>query len=358
MLKELRLNNFRLFDQLVVQDMSRVTLVAGRNNSGKTAMLEAAFLLTGRNNVDIVRRLMVFRGIEGLQSAEVLSVERLLWSYLFPRTMNEPVASLQGIFDDGPRQVTLEVEHRAEGKRPLTDASSEETYANLDRSLKMAYRSSNGHTYGASMWFEGGELRTDQRSLPHEPLMRAIYFSTRRTLFSNEDAERFSRLAIEKRGLANFLRALKLMEPHLVSVDLLHSGGKPMLWGDVGLGEMLPLAYMGDGIVRLAALLLAIEDANGGVVLVDEIDTGFHHSVLPEVWQVIDEASKSSGTQVIATTHSLECIKAANKWFSGRVVEDMGFRLVRVERTDAKVRAVTFKPAELEAALTNDLEVR
>ena len=85
-----------------------------------------------------------------------------------------------------------------------------------------------------------------------------------------------------------------------------------MIWGDIGLRELVPLAVMGDGMSRLARLVLAIADAPGGLVLVDEIETGLHHTVLSDVWRVVDEAARQFETQVVATTHSYECIRAAH----------------------------------------------
>ena len=45
MFTRLQVRNFRAFDDLNVERMSRINLVTGRNNSGKTTLLEAIFLL-------------------------------------------------------------------------------------------------------------------------------------------------------------------------------------------------------------------------------------------------------------------------------------------------------------------------
>jgi len=60
--------------------------------------------------------------------------------------------------------------------------------------------------------------------------------------------------------------------------------------------------------------------------------------------------------QVFATTHSLECIMAAHRAFSGGNTYD--FRLHRLEDVDGKIRAVTYDRESLEAAIDMGLEVR
>ena len=88
-----------------------------------------------------------------------------------------------------------------------------------------------------------------------------------------------------------------------------------MLRGDIGIGRMIPFALLGGGLGRLAGILLSIADAPGGVVLIDEVENGFHRSVLSRVWSAIGEAAGRYETQVFATTHSFECIEAAHEAF-------------------------------------------
>ena len=86
-----------------------------------------------------------------------------------------------------------------------------------------------------------------------------------------------------------------------------------MIWGDIGLSELVPLPAMGEGITQIARLVLAIASAPDGVVLVDKVENGIHHSVLPDVWRAIDEVAKQFRTQIFATTHSFECIEVAHQ---------------------------------------------
>ena len=45
MLKSLRIRNYRVFKDLKVDGLQRINLIAGKNSSGKTSLLEAVFLL-------------------------------------------------------------------------------------------------------------------------------------------------------------------------------------------------------------------------------------------------------------------------------------------------------------------------
>ena len=127
----------------------------------------------------------------------------------------------------------------------------------------------------------------------------------------HEDAVRLGKLRRQKRGDL-LLNALRIVEPKLRSVEDNSASGWPMIWGDVGLSELVPLPVMGEGMTRIARIVLAVSATPNGVVLIDEIENGLHHSALTDVWQVVEKAASQFGTQVFATTHSLECVQAAH----------------------------------------------
>jgi AAA15 family ATPase/GTPase len=106
----------------------------------------------------------------------------------------------------------------------------------------------------------------------------------------------------------------------------------------------------------LFAILLAIANARGGVVLIDEIDTGLHHSVIQKVFEAIGLAAREADVQVFATTHSYECIMAAHRAFSENGSYDL--RLHRLDRAGDRIRVVTYDQESLEASLDLSGEVR
>ena len=126
-----------------------------------------------------------------------------------------------------------------------------------------------------------------------------------------------------------------------------------MIYGDIGLDELVPLSVMGSGILRIAQLILAVSSAPGGIVLVDEIENGFHHEVLPNVWKAIGEATSTFNVQLIATTYSRENIEAAHS-----VLDQEHFRLHRLESKDGTSRCVTYDPDSIDAAMKHRMEVR
>ena len=56
MITEAVIKNFKCFKQLTLPDLGRITIVGGKNNVGKTALLESLFLFFDRTSPNMVLR--------------------------------------------------------------------------------------------------------------------------------------------------------------------------------------------------------------------------------------------------------------------------------------------------------------
>jgi AAA15 family ATPase/GTPase len=129
-----------------------------------------------------------------------------------------------------------------------------------------------------------------------------------------------------------------------------------MMYGEIGLDQMLPVSLMGDGLGRVLGILVRMANTPGGIVLIDEIENGLHYSLLSDFWRAIGDAAERFNCQVIATTHSYECIREAHSAFSQS--DGYDFLLHRLDRIDSGIEATTYDKAALSAAIKAEFEVR
>ena len=117
-----------------------------------------------------------------------------------------------------------------------------------------------------------------------------------------------------------------------------------------------PLGSLGDGVRRLFAVLLAITEARGGFVLIDDIDTGLHHSVMRGMWQLVVKAAERLDIQVFATTHSSDCWQALG-WLCATDPEIA--KQVSVHRLERGLEhTVGYSPEELATAALQNMDIR
>ena len=367
MFENLRIKNFRLFDDLEIGELKRINLLAGRNNTGKTAVLEAMFLLADVGSPNRVLEIKAIRGI-GESQGEAGRLPKAYWKPLFSKlSMLRPIEISGKHSNLGRMDLDIFLTRRGstgvpEPYRPATlqqaqgmpsvapDAQLPDLGEKLidPWALHLSWKRAAEHkACDVRVTDHGLEIVRTEFDIPFQ----AVFLSSA-TASSEEDAVRLSELRARKQGEL-LTKALQIVEPRLESVEGISAGGAPTIWGDIGLPELTPLSAMGEGIKRVARIVLAMSVARGGIVLIDEIENGFHHSIMSKVWAVIEEAALQFDAQVIATTHSYECVMAAHEALSDE------WRLHRLDRTkDGSSLCVTYDTETVEAAIRHDLEVR
>ena len=364
MFTSLSIRYFRCFEELCFDgSLDRVNLIAGTNSVGKTTLLEAVYLLIGMGNAALVQRLVASRGLEGSFGGDPEQFNELLWEPLFFNLISSQAIEFSGTRTDGKHVARLTVDRARSTQVALQNGGVDGNGAGLESItiygdvLRLSHEKPNGSTIESAMMFAAREGKAGIviEPAPPAPTFRGAYRATNLTRGFEEDAARYTRLESEGEP-HDLLNALKIVESRLTRIRVAAVAGASMLRGDIGIGRMVPLPLLGGGLSSLASILLMIADCRGGVVLIDEIENGFRHSLLGRVWAAIGEAARRYDTQVFATTHSFECIEAAHEAF--REDKEYAFRLHRLERTADESHVITYGQETLAAALRSNLEVR
>ena len=346
MLTQLKIRNYRGFQDLTMDSLKAINLLAGKNNTGKTSLLEAVFLLSGGGDPEMALNTNVLRGLEVGKKSTVV-IEPFWKRFFFGLNMEDPIVIEGSHASHG--QLTLEIgpERQSTIQIPLDIA-------------KISIATNQMNVPSLSFQFNGTKsflkVKRGDVEINHTPITipftAAILLSGKKG--NLEESHRLGELRQKKQGDV-VLEALQIIEPKLKSIEENSSSGEPMIWGDIGLSELVPLAAMGEGMNRIARIVLMIASTpKGSVVLVDEIENGLHHSILPDVWRYIDKLAQKFDTQIIATTHSYECIEAAHESLNAE-----RFSLHRLENTPEKTnRCVTIKPNGVRSLIHHNLEVR
>lgn len=359
------IENFRLFDCLRVEALSRVNLIAGPNNVGKTALLEALWMLSRPSASLDAPRDIRRRGVGGREQGE-------LFSSLFFNYDTTSAISLKADNQSGRGSVWLAITGQARMERPLFDWSNVSEgdledgsieMLDFDSQLVFQHTNESGHIYRMTAWLEAetksGAPQTvvRQDTLPDATSNRSCEFESPGKRHSARRLAALFGRAQMGHYVPKIEKAIRLLEPRLQRLEVItDSRGIPEIHADIGAGRPFPISIMGEGTKRLLALTLSFTRAQNGAVLIDEIENGLHHSVLVDVWKNLDWLSREFNVQVFATTHSYECIRAANDAFSEMESEDLHFH--RLNRKRDQVRAVTYTKAMLDSNIEYLWELR
>lgn len=350
MIKKLRVQNFRGLHDLAVENLRKVNLFAGQNNAGKTTLLEAIYLLLGRGNPKLALNVSAQRGITSVRYPPA-TMSDILWKPLFEGFSTTNQINISAEYDKSATiqlKIVLTDNRLADIQFNDIDQIPTAETAEPDK-LEFTFTDENDKKFEGQISPTMDGTRVIRPDLETKP--RTVFLASN-NLDLRQDAFRFGRLRARKQGHL-IVEALKAIEPRLLSLEELSASGDSMIWGDIGLDELLPLSAMGDGMARLVRLLLAVATASNGVVLVDEIENGLHHSVLPKVWEALGKAANVFNTQIFATTHSYECIAAAQS-----SLDKKNFYVHRLENIRGRIECITFFDNEIETALKHHMDVR
>ena len=114
MYRSFSIKNFRCFDELTVEGMGRINLIAGKNNVGKTALLEALWVHSGAIIPDRPMRLDRQRGIRRVDPE--VTIDNLFFGF-----GRESIIQLESSGDWGntPRRLEIAAKENISGHRQV-----------------------------------------------------------------------------------------------------------------------------------------------------------------------------------------------------------------------------------------------
>lgn len=377
-LSSLQLENYRGFQQYRLSGLARVNLLVGRNNCGKTSILEAVQLLASQGDPRILTRIATQRGemiSVGEEREEIYpDVSHFFHGHEFKPNISFNIKGGNQFGNISMRLVPLaELDERqllffdelANFRRTsvISDAMSglREVFA-----LKVEGDKSNPSHAVFPVTNEGALLLEQSRYARLGKWRRedvaAVQFITPDSLEPRMMSQMWDKVITESRE-AEVIKAMKILEPELANIFFL-SGEKAFRFGRTGIlvsyedvkRKRVPLGSFGEGMRRLLALSLSLNRSQGGILLVDEIDTGLHYSILGDMWLLLVSAAKQYDIQVFATTHSLDCIRGL-AWLCENHHELANE--VSVQKIDrCSEEAVALDSKKIQIAIEQDLEVR
>ena len=367
MIQSLRLDHFRSHQYLELNDLGRVNLLLGKNNSGKTAVLEALLLAAlPFQTPQVVYSLSEARSQNAQSVDDVWGGLFYAWDYRQPARIswtrdrkNFPALTRNGYQTGDTRFLEIDVDYEEQ-----TNAFSVMGFADPANYLSRIIAAQmivevEGHENIVEYRVDRDDIESLSPFRVRPPLNANVpvqFLSARGARNTNVEAQRFGVLEVEQRE-GEVVEALKIIEPRLKRLTVVASPQSSAVYGDIGYGRLVPLGAMGDGMLRLLSIAQSLILCTQGILLIDEAENGLHFSVLENVWRLIFQTARRLNVQVFATTHSDECLAAATRAASLVDASDE-LRAFRLDQEAGRSHVAAFSGDNLGYALANGFEVR
>ncbi len=365
----LRIEGFRGVSRLEVSQLGRVTLITGKNNTGKSSILEALRLHTQNADPRVVGSILTSREEHDRRRNQeeqfsdpdgVVPVSALF--YGFPRLSDHfsPI-TIEANGRAGLMKLTLRVDWVAEeldsrrGQASATEQDAQFEETELQPTL-IAETEEEKYAWSLERY-----VRQFDRHFPRpssRERMPCIFVSSSGAERTGNLGKLWDDIALTD-SQQDVVDALHIIEPGISDITLVGGEGtfrtRTMIARTDNFPRPVPLRSFGDGLNRLLAIVLSLVNAGGGLLLIDEFENGLHHTVQLDTWRVIFRMAQSLDVQVFATSHSWDAVEAFQEAAS-EAPEDGA--LLRLTRRGDDIIPTVFSEEELAVVTRDQIEVR
>ena len=369
MMNSLIIEKFKLFDYLEIKNLSRINLIVGKNNVGKSTLLEALKLYASNASINDLLEILEDRG--EIWKSEAFPLEQQLAGHFLRNLFfgrNIPDVGAKGI-------VIGSVDHQIHISTASRKYISSKGQIQLDFGIQNLDDIEDSTEVVTILLLEQNDkrqtiLRLDQGlAEARKRFLRRSY-----SLRENEINYSYQSVSTQKtssRVLDNLwnlkrlslgdevISALRFIDPRISGITFIDDASSPRerigLAQIEGSDDLVPLKSMGDGINRLFEISVALINAQNGLLLIDEFENGLHWTVQPRIWDIIFQLAERLNVQVFATTHSRDCVQGfETAW---KKYPELG-AYIRLDHKDIGIRATEYTLETLSDSLEMDIETR
>jgi len=373
MISSISIDGYRGFEHFEMPDLGRINLLVGTNNSGKTSLLEVVSLLESGGDLSRLWSILWSRGERAYRSLPPLEknpapriVPEAEVAHLFHGHEIHPGTrlSITAKNESPERSLGLEIREVSPNDKIDTQLIDDRDDSPLPRMALQLIGSPSPLVplvvLSRNLGIPAGQLRRpSRRSQPERP----VQFISTSSSSAEEVMSAWNKVSLKPEEQL-VLQALRSLDSDIERIAL-RAETPQQYWGPGSRGgfmvklksseQPVPIGSMGDGIWRMLALSMALAQSKGGTLLVDEIDTGLHYTVMSKMWNLIYSAAKDFNVQIFATTHSHDCVYSL-----AQICADADpTNKITVQRIEPnKSQSIPYDQEEITVAAAREIEVR
>lgn len=330
MINSLYIKNYRIFKEIHIDQFAKVNLIIGKNNVGKTSLLEAIMLSTSKKNIIYnifqilnYRKEFLDTNLKTQKLLEILTTlfhnQNISNESIFIG-VNEQQADSIYLTDQAPTLIIKQADKIIE--KILLSGIPQRLDSVINNETNIAFVKANIPESSESLSQTWGKIALSDKE---EYIIDAIKII-------DDKIERFA-----------FIDDSVYLKKAIVK---LRDSKQPV-----------SLNSMGDGINQILRTILALVRCENGYLLIDEFATGLHWSVQMAFWKMIFQLSQKLNIQIFATTHSLDTLTAFQEIAKSENYNNEA-AVIKLQSKKNKIKAIHFKVQDIMIAVEQNIEVR
>lgn len=311
MIKSLEINDFKGINKFKLDNLNRVNIFVGKNNSNKTSILEGIYIGIDDNHMGIVEILQK-RGLN--PSSKMmdtlfynLNIEKEIKIKLQTENISiETFLSLLSdennfIFSNSNSINSVNVENQEEKKYFVKQIKNNKTTSMI---YKFGFIDRGN---GQIEFITNVEINNLNNKKGIKPKNEKVYYFSPKAQFDSNFINKLREQIKSKNEKQKIIKELQLFDSKIE--DIIVDG----LNIEIYLKEIdkpLPLQALGAGSRTILELASILSNENINIILIDELESGLHIESMKSIAKYISKSvEKNKELQLFLTTHSSEIIK-------------------------------------------------
>jgi len=350
-----KIDGFRSIRDLHLEGLGGLNVLVGENNSGKTSVLEALSILASFSDPSEWLNMVGRRDFGRLDETRAQSIRWCFDRSRVSHLMDEPFQAIctlscrgrlgTGILRVKCGDITSSPQFRkgTPDEPPDPDLDVPENRRGIMVTHEVDFKSLGRlspdaeNTQAIAVWDDDTPVPFISRARRDRPV---------ETETLNPYSYQLNRLQVRRlsggklrHSLGPVLSLLREFDPEITDIEIGSlRGGRPSIYITHSRLGSAPLSIFGDALRRAVLLATTIQTfENGGILFIDEIETGIHVHALQRVFAWLAKVAFGRDVQIFVTTHSLEAVDAIVFSSPDAKKEVVAFHLEQTaERTTAK----------------------
>lgn len=354
MIESIEIKNYKVLDSIEVENLAQINIFVGKNNCGKTSLLEAIFLNFQPSNPmnivsvvsNFIRQIQVshdnldyfFNQLDMTKPIKITSSynHQKMHLQITPKTTNDFTQILPN--DINPNDINMDIDKVLDKKTgayitglnfdiqfngsPAVRSSFDIRRNNINNVIQVDYPSFSGMIFPS-----------------HMALMDAASILARLRILKKEQ---------------ELLAYLQILDEKIQGIEVIN--GEIM----IDLADMpkkISLNTMGEGLKKYLAILASVIVGEYKYICIDEIENGLHFESMHKLLESVIKLAQKTDIQLFVSTHSYEFLEILNAISSENQYEQIA--IFNIARTKLKgLQTYKYDMKDLENLLKTKTEFR
>lgn len=348
MIDFLHIKNYKNLKNLELENLGKVNLVVGKNNTGKTSLLEAISLFVTNGKYAQIVKILTNREFKLNSNFEnnLNSIASLF--------NNREIKNDDSNFIEITNKIdTIQLKIVKYSEIEDNNGSKIKSLVNDKESFNIEYKIGFIVKKNEKIFIHEIDRNT-RFYLINDNKENLQYINSRG--FNINNGLLFDNIALtEKENYV--IETLQILEPNIERLTFVEYQNERKAVIKLKNNEkIMPLSIMGDGINRILSIILSLVNAENGYLLIDEFENGLHYSVQEKLWKIVFYLSEKLNVQVFVTTHSNDCIHSFENELNN--MKNTNGKLIKLELFKDEIKNVNFNSDELKIATEQNIEIR